>query len=935
MKRKLLKNALLAVPAAALMLGSAEAQTTVGLNFQSWYYDSGMTPQTVGYGSGYQTTGFPVTATAFGVAVNNWYNTDPLPAQSQVSATVPFGPGGALSAQVTAPNTWQSGIGELNQGWVPEAVAPGNDEVTWGYLDDGNATGQGPSVSVSGLAAMFPHGYVIQSIAAEANTATFDNVTIGDGTTSGDLVYSAYFQPSPASDSADNGGTVGLSAQSGVLTGDTATIAGDPKTAGSRSTLAGFIITDIPVVTRPPVGSTNNVGGSFVLSAAGSIGIPPLSYQWQLNGTNLPGATAMLYTNSAAAASDSGDYTVVVQNAYGATTSQVAHVSVLQGPSIAQDLPAAVTNFLTMNAALAPVVNGPQPFTYTWFKNGQDAAATGPALNLTNLQTTDAGSYQVVVKNSSGAVTSRVAVVTVIPSAPPSESFNYSPGDLAGQNGGTGWSNAWTQETGYNGDHAVIAPPTPWRGGVTELTSTGGGLELAANGSADYDDIRSMLGSIGGNGAGTVYLSFVAQVTNTTWGGIELAQDGTTELFLGSCWEGANWGWGTRAAPEVASTISPKVYSLLIYRFDFSATNTAIRLYVNPATLSSEPGSATISGSEPKPFTFDQLRLVTHGFLGSGAGPDGVMDEIRIGGSWASVTPHTLRHDAPFTLSLTNGGVIADTKPDGTPHPGFGRNVSWLPSSTDVNQLTRTGVEQFSAANASQITAPADPDFNTTQGTICFWMQYSIPNAGFPGVGRNEAAMLFDRRTTNGTIIAININGSIEFQASGGANTFTGNSYVVDGAWHHVAITYDQASNAVVTLYVDGVQDTSQANARAWGWVASQEIELGQSHDPYWYLYDGQMDDFRIYKTILSGAEIAAIASPATSDQLEEPANLVLRYNFDTAGTGESLVFPFGTVQSSPTLGPGAVWTTLTNAVSPMPFLPTGPALFYRLVATP
>ena len=67
MKRSLftqhLKQTLLAVPTCALMLGAAQAQSTVGLNFQSWYYDSGNTPQTVGYGNGYQTTGVPVTAT--------------------------------------------------------------------------------------------------------------------------------------------------------------------------------------------------------------------------------------------------------------------------------------------------------------------------------------------------------------------------------------------------------------------------------------------------------------------------------------------------------------------------------------------------------------------------------------------------------------------------------------------------------------------------------------------------------------------------------------------------------------------------------------------------------------------------------------------------------------------------------------------------------
>ena len=65
---------MLAVPAAALMLGAAQAASTIGLNFQDWYYSNG--------GAGYQTTGMPVTATAFGVAAANWFSTPPLSCNS-------------------------------------------------------------------------------------------------------------------------------------------------------------------------------------------------------------------------------------------------------------------------------------------------------------------------------------------------------------------------------------------------------------------------------------------------------------------------------------------------------------------------------------------------------------------------------------------------------------------------------------------------------------------------------------------------------------------------------------------------------------------------------------------------------------------------------------------------------------------------------------
>jgi hypothetical protein len=934
-----IKLLILAVPASALMLGSAQAQTTVGLNIQGYYYGAGTTNATViGYGNGYQTTGFPVTATAFGVAVENWTSTVPLPGQAAISTNVTFG--GILTAQLTAPDAWESGIGEQVAGWNPETVPPGNDEVTWAYLDDGAADGESPSATVSGLAAKFPNGYVIQTIAAEANVATFDGVEFTDGTTSNVVDYATYYIANPINDGTDLGGTVGLSAQSGVFTSDTININCLPKTAGNRSTLAGFIITDMPVVTLPPLGSTNNAGSSFALSAS-PIGIPPLSYQWQLNGTNLPGATGLTYTNADATIADGGDYTLVVTNLYGATTSQVAIVSVLTSPGISVDLPPAVTNYSTMNAAFSVVAGGAQPLSYTWFKNGAPLSDTTAILDLTNLQTSDAASYQVIVSNALGTATSGVVALSVLSSAPPYEGFAYSPGDLAGQGGGVGWNGAWSEESGVvvdggtiNGDAAVIAAVTPWRGGLNQLDTNGGALELAANGSADYENIRSLLTTLGGNGSGTIYISFVAQITNTTWGGIELVQDGAISLFLGSCWEGANWGWGFRAGPLATSTVSPFTYSLLVYRFDFTPTNTAIRLYVNPTSLAGEPSVASVSGTQLTPLTFDQMRITSHGYIGTGAGPDGVMDEIRIGGTWAAVTPHTLRNDAAFALSVVAGGVIEDTKPVGTPHPGLAYNTTWLASSTDNSSVARTGVEQFSAANGGQITVAPNSDFDTTNGTICFWMLYSIPLSGFPGPG-NEAAMLFDRRTTNGTIIGVSTSGNIEFQASGGVNHFIGTSYVVDGNWHEVAITYDQSSNGVVTLYVDGALDTAQPNTNVWSWPAAQEIELGRSHDTYWYVYDGQMDDFRMYNTILSSTEVATIAAPATSDMLEEPDALEVRFNFDSGTVGNSIAWPFGTLQSSPTLGPGAVWTSLPNATSPLPFLPTNPATFFRLYGTP
>jgi hypothetical protein len=60
--------------------------------------------------------------------------------------------------------------------------------------------------------------------------------------------------------------------------------------------------------------------GSRVSFAVGAAGTGPLNYQWQLNGTNIPGATTAGYALAAAQASDAGLYSVIVSNSFSAAT---------------------------------------------------------------------------------------------------------------------------------------------------------------------------------------------------------------------------------------------------------------------------------------------------------------------------------------------------------------------------------------------------------------------------------------------------------------------------------------------------------------------------------------------------------------------------------------------------------------------------------------
>jgi hypothetical protein len=71
----------------------------------------------------------------------------------------------------------------------------------------------------------------------------------------------------------------------------------------------------------------------FTVSA---VGPPPFGYQWQFDGTNLPGATASSLTITNVQLANNGDYSVVVTNAYGATTSAAAILWIASPATIGQ-----------------------------------------------------------------------------------------------------------------------------------------------------------------------------------------------------------------------------------------------------------------------------------------------------------------------------------------------------------------------------------------------------------------------------------------------------------------------------------------------------------------------------------------------------------------------------------------------------------------------
>jgi hypothetical protein len=157
--------------------------------------------------------------------------------------------------------------------------------------------------------------------------------------------------------------------------------------------------------------------GTNVLLAVSASGATPLSYLWQLNGTNIPGATngTLVITNMDV--SSTGSYTVVVSNLVSLMATQ-AVVSLVMPPSITTQ-PSSQAVCVNSNVTFTCAAAGGEPLAFQWQCCGTNcASATDNSLTLTSAQMCNAGNYRCIVTNLTGVVTSFVATLTVTQAIP-------------------------------------------------------------------------------------------------------------------------------------------------------------------------------------------------------------------------------------------------------------------------------------------------------------------------------------------------------------------------------------------------------------------------------------------------------------------------------------------------------------------------------------
>ncbi len=227
-------------------------------------------------------------------------------------------------------------------------MIPGEGEVYAGFTRDGiNSLPAGGGglppyqIDITGLKTLFTNTpFVIQLMASSDSMYHLTNAFIIDATasTTQSVIYANTPTPKDRNNAAwisGHGG--GLSTVSASLNTDHVKLLGNfPQHSASldanktnsinnASCIAGFIITDKPVVTMSPQPVVAVLHSSVALRAIAA-GVPPLSYQWRKGGTPINSATGTGY-NIPDLTSD-GNYDLVVTNLYGAATSKVSAVTI-------------------------------------------------------------------------------------------------------------------------------------------------------------------------------------------------------------------------------------------------------------------------------------------------------------------------------------------------------------------------------------------------------------------------------------------------------------------------------------------------------------------------------------------------------------------------------------------------------------------------------
>tara|TARA_R110001592_G_scaffold81050_1_gene240806 strand:- start:8713 stop:10887 length:2175 start_codon:yes stop_codon:yes gene_type:complete len=169
-------------------------------------------------------------------------------------------------------------------------------------------------------------------------------------------------------------------------------------------------------ITQQPQGLSITEGDAILLSANAS-GDGKLQYQWQKNGSLIPGANSSHYYLPSSQIDDAGSYRVVISNNSSQINSNFAKVWIspaVQAVSISQQ-PQSLIVTEGNKAVFKVSASGGGFIRYQWRKNGVAIEnAFSPSLSISSVSQSNNGTYDVIISNSQGSLRSKPVSLSVL-----------------------------------------------------------------------------------------------------------------------------------------------------------------------------------------------------------------------------------------------------------------------------------------------------------------------------------------------------------------------------------------------------------------------------------------------------------------------------------------------------------------------------------------
>jgi uncharacterized repeat protein (TIGR03803 family) len=652
------------------------------------------------------------------------------------------------------------------------------------------------------------------------------------------------------------------------------------------------------IVSQPQPASLVVLAGVNVTINAGVLGALPLSYQWTLNTTNLPGATNATLTLNNVSPAESGNYALLVTNNLGIASSSNAVLTVL--PALVITLP--VSGISATGAVLnGSVALGPDE-TLAWFEWGADTNY-GFIAGITDIP---GGSGTVTLSNALGGLE----------------------GDLIYHYRVVGWNNFGIV---YGTDQAfeVGLKPTAVTLGATGITTNSVTLHANVNAEGRYTTVWFKWGTTinYGNltpatsvGSGSAPLNFSNVIVGLSWNtnyhcqvvasnSLGQVAGGDVTFVFGAplaVTEPATLVTGTNA--WINGLVTPNLFATTAW-FEWG-TNTS---YGTTIPLGGVGGGGSASSVSNLLNGLDatvtyHYRLAASNGVGIAFGADAQISTSLYGYAQSVLADQPLVYyhfdEASGATALNSGslgtaanGTYNATVSLGNPSlvPAFGYAAGFnntnsgvaVPALGSYSQLT---IEAWAKPHSFGVGGPGNPHsvYNSIY-TDDIWttgaLHTHIINNGLP----------FHEYE-----FAINGNNPIQFDV-GNSGLFPSNS------WVHLAATYDSAARILIT-YVNGHPLTTNifsvampvnlAAAHIGAWI-------GPNSTPNWF--DGGIDEFAIYGTVLPANRIQAHYQAAIG-------NPVLLAVQTTNKLALSWIGPGFKLQRNPNLSNPAGWTNVVGS---------------------